>query len=87
MPKAKVIALRDDQATNGGEEAMNFSLPYRAEVTLSGVCPASTQMWSLGPISPSKRAVSNSMTSPTSGVMHLRKDTLTLWRVHRRPCQ
>lgn len=45
MPKAKVIALRDDQATNGGEEAMNFSLPYRAEVTLSGVCPILFHRW------------------------------------------
>ena len=47
MAKASVVALRGDQVTNGAEETLDFSLPYRASVTISGVCPILFHRWNV----------------------------------------
>jgi hypothetical protein len=45
MPKAKVVALRDDQTSNAGASTYDASVPYIARVTIKGVCPLLFHRW------------------------------------------
>lgn len=60
MAKANVVALKDDQVTNGGEDTIEYSMPYTAAVTIQGVCPILFHRWNVEGVEAKAKAAKGS---------------------------
>lgn len=68
MAQKPVIRLAADQTTNDGEEALDFRLPYRAEVTIRGVADLLFHRWSNESVETKSKAAKGSKAKKTDDI-------------------
>jgi hypothetical protein len=66
MPKAQVIHLSDP--TNGGEDAINASLPYTVAVTIEGAADLLFHRWNVESVKEKGKAAKNSAAKKTDDI-------------------
>ncbi len=57
---ASVVKLKDDQVSNGGESAIEFSYPYSVAVTVEGSCPILFHRWNCDAVEAKAKAAKGS---------------------------
>lgn len=60
MTKASVVALRNDQVTNGAEDVFDASMPYTVAATISGVAPILFHRWNVEGVEAKAKAAKGS---------------------------
>ncbi len=68
MAKANVVALKDDQVTNGGEDSIEFSFPYTVAVTISGLAPILFHRWNVEAVETKAKAAKGSAAKKSDDV-------------------
>lgn len=66
MPKLKAVDA--DQVTNGGEETIEFSIPYRVEVEITGACPMLFHRWNCEAVEAKANAAKGSKAKKTDDI-------------------
>lgn len=65
---AQVVALRDDQTSNGGAEVLDYSLPYVVTVSIKGVCPILFHRWNVEAVETKAKAAKGSEAKKTDNI-------------------
>lgn len=68
MPKATVVQLKQDQTTNGGEDAIELSFPYTVAVAIEGVAPILFHRWNVEAVETKAKAAKGSAAKKTDDV-------------------
>src|SRR5580704_15411608 len=68
MTEATVIALRDDQTTNGGEDMLDMSLPYLVSVAIEGVAQILFHRWNVEAVETKSKAAKGSTAKKSDDV-------------------
>lgn len=68
MKKSNVVALATDQVTNGGEDILEYSLPYTVAVTVSGVAPILFHRWNVEGVEAKAKAAKGSAAKKSDDV-------------------
>lgn len=68
MAKANVFAMKTDQVTNGGEDQLEFSMPYTVAATVEGVCPILFHRWNVEAVETKAKAAKGSAAKKSDDV-------------------
>ena len=66
--KNRVTALGGTVPTNGGKEGVDVQLPYRAEITIEGICPIMFHRWNCESVESKSKAKKGSAEKKTDDV-------------------
>jgi hypothetical protein len=68
MTKANVVALKNDQVTDGGNDQLEMSMPYTVAVTIQGVAPILFHRWNVEAVETKAKAAKGSAAKKSDDV-------------------
>lgn len=68
MTKENVVALRNDQTSDSGNDMLEMSFPYTASVTIEGACPILFHRWNVEAVETKAKAAKGSAAKKTDDI-------------------